>query len=140
MPYDLHIQDIPRYSWSTCHDPKEVGSGSVWEPHGVLLGGSNVNSARISVLAGFSRRITPLVIGFAAVWFLQSVPGQQRPSANRPITPVIGTVKAISGDQITVESGDRTIIVTPDAHTEIWKGKTSHDLSQVQIGDDFAGR
>jgi hypothetical protein len=90
-------------------------------------------------MPGALRLFTPLVIGFVVI-SLHSLPGQQRPPADRPITPVIGTVKAISGNQISVESGDRTIIVATNAHTEVWKGKTSHDLSQVQIGDDFAGR
>ena len=70
----------------------------------------------------------------------ESLPGQQRPSLNQPIIPVIGTVKAISGSQITVESGTSIIHVTTDAHTEVWKGKRSQDLSLVQVGDDFAGR
>jgi hypothetical protein len=91
-------------------------------------------------MAGLSRRTAPLVIGFAAVWFTLSIPGQQRPSSDSPIIPVIGTVKAISGNQIGVDSGENSITVTTDDHTEVWKGKTSHDLSLVQIGDDFAGR
>jgi len=61
----------------------------------------------------------------------------QRPS-NSPIIPVIGTVKSISGNQITVQSGERIINVTTDERTEVWKGKTTHDLSLVQVGDDFA--
>ena len=32
-----------------------------------------------------------------------------------------------------------TSVFTGD-HTEVWKGKTSHDLSLVLVGDDFAGR
>jgi hypothetical protein len=57
-----------------------------------------------------------------------------------PIIPVIGTVKTISGDHITVKSWDRIITVFTDEHTEIWKGKTTHDLSLILVGDDFAGR
>jgi hypothetical protein len=76
----------------------------------------------------------------AAVLLCQSLSGQHRSSSDNPIIPVIGTVKAISGNQIAVESGERMILVATDAHTEVWKGKTSHDLSLVQIGDDFAGR
>jgi hypothetical protein len=63
---------------------------------------------------------------------------QNRPS-DHPIIPVIGTVKSISGNLIAVESGDHIITVATDNHTEVWKGKLSHDLGLVQIGDDFAG-
>ena len=61
-------------------------------------------------------------------------------SPDQPIIPIIGTVKAISGNHIIVDSGDRTITVITDGHTQVWKGKTSHDLGLVQVGDDFAGR
>jgi hypothetical protein len=27
-----------------------------------------------------------------------------------------------------------------DAHTEVWKGRTFHDLSPVQVGDDLSAR
>jgi hypothetical protein len=97
-------------------------------------------SAKMSAMGGLSRRKAPLFIGFAAVWFSPSLLGQQRPSSDSPIIPVIGTVRAISGNRITVESGDRIINVTTDDHTEVWKGKTSHDLSLIEVGDDFAGR
>jgi hypothetical protein len=49
-------------------------------------------------------------------------------------------VKSISGNQISVESGTRIIAVATDDHTEVWKGKTFHDLSPVLIGDDFSAR
>src|SRR5579862_5365678 len=64
--------------------------------------------------------------------------GQHLPSSN-PI-PVIGTVKAVSGKQITVDSGGRSLIVAVTAQTEVWKGETTNDLSLIQVGDDFAGR
>ena len=82
----------------------------------------------------FPRRVSRLAIGMMLVLgIFPCLPGQ-------PINFVMGTVKAISGNQITVESGTRIIQVTTDAHTEVWKGKRSHNLSLVQVGDDFAGR
>ena len=53
---------------------------------------------------------------------------------------MIGTVRSISGNQINVESESRIIVVRTDNHTEVWKGKTSHDLALIHVGDDFAGR
>lgn len=94
----------------------------------------------MSGMVGLSRRIAPLLIGFSAAWFSYSLSGQQGRSPDGPIIPVIGTVKNISGNQIAVESGDRMITVTTDNLTKVWKGKVSHDLGLVQIGDEFAGR
>ena len=66
--------------------------------------------------------------------------GQQPSSSDQPIIPVIGTVKAIAGNVISVASGTRMEMVVTDGNTEVWKGKTYHDLSPVQIGDDFSAR
>jgi len=85
------------------------------------------------MMTGSVRQVSRLAIGLMLVLgIFECLSGQ-------PIVPVIGTVKAVSGNQITVESGTRIIHVTTDAHTEVWKGKRSHDLSLVQVGDDFAG-
>jgi hypothetical protein len=63
-------------------------------------------------------------------------------NAPRPFTRSFPSlaVKSISGNQISVESGTRIIAVATDDHTEVWKGKTFHDLSPVLIGDDFSAR
>ena len=66
--------------------------------------------------------------------------GQQPSSSDQPIIPVIGTVKAIADNVISVASGTRMEMVVTDGNTEVWKGKTYHDLSPVQIGDDFSAR
>ena len=68
------------------------------------------------------------------------LPGQQRSPSNHPIIPVVGTVKAISGHVISVETGAQITSVFASEHSEIWKGKVLHDLSPVQIGDDFSAR
>jgi len=65
---------------------------------------------------------------------------QQRPASGHAIIPVIGTVKAISGNSISVSSGAQLLTFSADAETEIWKGKTFHDLSPVQVGDDLWAR
>ena len=57
-----------------------------------------------------------------------------------PIIPVIGTVKAISSNEIAVESGHRIINVMADERTQVWKGKTTHDLSLALVGDNFSCR
>ena len=62
---------------------------------------------------------------------------QQRSASDRAIIPVVGTVKAISGSTISVDGGAH---VDTDERTEIWKGKTFHDLSPVQVGDDLSAR
>jgi hypothetical protein len=53
---------------------------------------------------------------------------------------VVGTVKAVSANTISVEAGAHVADIITDEHTEIWKGKTFHDLAPVQIGDDFSAR
>jgi hypothetical protein len=65
----------------------------------------------------------------------------QQPSiSDRPIIPVIGKVQSVSGNTISVVTEDRVMEVMANANTEAWKGKTTHNLSQVQIEDDFAAR
>ena len=39
-----------------------------------------------------------------------------------------------------MDAGERIVAVFADEHTEIWKGKIFHDLSLIQVGDDFAAR
>src|ERR1039457_6523234 len=92
-------------------------------------------------MIGFPRLVPRIVLGLlATITFVHHLPGQQRSQSDHPIIPVIGTVKSVSGNQISVESGTRIIAVATDDHTEVWKGKTFHDLSPVHVGDDFAGR
>jgi hypothetical protein len=60
-----------------------------------------------------------------------------------PITqsfPSLASVKSISGNVISVDAGERIVAVFADEHTEVWKGKIFHDLSLIQVGDDFAAR
>jgi hypothetical protein len=92
-------------------------------------------------MIGFSRLVPRAVLVLiATIAFVHRLPGQERSPSVHPIIPVIGTVKSISGNQISVESGTRIIAVATDDHTEVWKGKTVHDLSPVQIGDEFSAR
>src|SRR5689334_1309382 len=88
-----------------------------------------------------AQRWTPVALAIiASASVLYTASGQQRPTTNRPIVPVIGSVKAVSGDVISVATGAAVEEVGTTAHTEIWKGKTFHDLSPVQIGDDLSAR
>src|ERR1035437_4007046 len=92
-------------------------------------------------MIGFSRLVPRAVLVLiATIAFVHRLPGQERSPSVHPIIPVIGTVKSISGNQISVESVTRIIAVATDDHTDIWKGKIFHDLSLVHVGDDFAGR
>ena len=85
-------------------------------------------------MAARFRWFIPLAL--AATW----VSSQQVAPADRQSIPVLGTVTAISGTRITVESGSRRITVATDAATEVWKGTISHRISAVEIGDDFSAR
>src|ERR1039458_738266 len=76
-----------------------------------------------------SPRLVPrVVLVMIATIAAIHLPGQERSPSVHPIIPVIGTVKSISGNQISVESGTRIIAVATDDHTEVWKGKIFHDL------------
>ena len=92
-------------------------------------------------MIGFPRLVPRIVLGLlATITFVHHLSGQQRSQSDHPIIPVIGTVKSISGNVISVDAGERVIAVFTNERTEIWKGKIFHDLSLVQIGDDFAAR
>ena len=92
-------------------------------------------------MIGFPRLVPRIVLGLlATITFVYHLSGQQRSQSDHPIIPVIGTVKSISGNVISVETGKRVIAVFADGNTDIWKGKIFHDLLLVQVGDDFAGR
>ena len=92
-------------------------------------------------MIGFPRLVPRIVLGLlATITFVHHLPGQQRSQSDHPIIPVIGTVKSISGNVISVDAGERVIAVFADGNTDIWKGKIFHDLSLVHVGDDFAGR
>jgi hypothetical protein len=64
---------------------------------------------------------------------------QRSPTAHLDV-PVIGTVRQISGDVISVDSDGKIVEITVDRNGEVWKGKTFHDLSPVRIGDDLSAR
>ena len=77
----------------------------------------------------------------SAIFLASSIlPVAAQSTSQSPIIPVIGTVQAISGHEIIVESGRRIITVSTIERTEVWKGKTTHDLSLVQVGDKFSCR
>ena len=93
------------------------------------------------VVIALSLKVVRLAIFVIAVPPVSShFSGQQSSPSNDPIIPVIGTVQSISGNEVNVRSGSRIIVVRTDDHTEVWKGKTSHDLALIHVGDDFAGR
>src|SRR5260370_16661125 len=75
----------------------------------------------------FLRRTVPRValVLIASIAFVQRLPGQQRSQSDHPIVPVIGIVKSISGNVISVDAGERIVAVFANEHSEIWKGKYS---------------
>jgi hypothetical protein len=77
-----------------------------------------------------------LVIGVIP---LMAAAQQRSPLAHLDV-PVIGTVKGVSGDMVSVDSDGKIVEITVDRNGEVWKGKTFHDLSPVRIGDDLSGR
>jgi hypothetical protein len=91
-------------------------------------------------MIGFPRTVPRVVLVLIATIAFVHLPGQQRSQSDPPIIPVIGIVKSISGNVISVDAGERVIAVFTNERTEIWKGKIFHDLSLVHVGDDFAGR
>ena len=82
----------------------------------------------------FLQAISSLILATftASIAFAQSHP----PSVTS-IKSVDGTVEAISGDVIYVTTGVRLIALSVDDRTEVWKGKTLHGLSTVEVGDDI---
>jgi hypothetical protein len=81
----------------------------------------------------------PLLAVAALVVCNHSV-AQQRQTSEHPIVPVIGIVNWISGNTISVATDGKLVDVIADGRTEIWKGRTFHDLSPIQVGDDFSSR
>jgi hypothetical protein len=81
-----------------------------------------------------------VLVVIATIAFVHRLPGQQRSQSDHPIISVVGTVKGISGKAILVGGGAQATTVVSDERTEIWKGKTFHNLSPIQIGDDFSAR
>lgn len=75
-----------------------------------------------------------------ALPFLSFASPQQIPSSNSPIIPVIGTVKSIAGDRISIEEIGKVTQVLINSHTEVWKGKPTHDPGLIQVGGDFSAR
>src|SRR5260370_6549796 len=92
-------------------------------------------------MIGFSRLVPPVVLVLVeTIAFFQRLPGQQRSQSDHPIIPIVGSVKGLSGKAILVDGGTQATTVVSDERTEFWKGKTFHDLSSVQIGDDLSAR
>jgi hypothetical protein len=79
----------------------------------------------------FVRASTALI---AALVMSTSAFAQELPTA------IIGTVQSVTGNQIHVLSGPNLLTVHVNDHTEIWKGKTLPDLSQLEKGDDISAR
>jgi Domain of unknown function (DUF5666) len=61
-------------------------------------------------------------------------------STPEPPIPVIGTVESVSGNIIHVKTGASPITIHSDGQTEIWKGRTFHDLSPLKVGDNITAR
>jgi hypothetical protein len=55
-------------------------------------------------------------------------------------TSAIGTIEWISGNEIRVNAGTQSITFHADSGTEVWKGKTYHDLSALKAGDEVSVR
>jgi len=53
---------------------------------------------------------------------------------------VIAVVENISGNAIHARTSTESITIHSDARTEVWKGKTFHDLSPLKSGDDISAR
>jgi hypothetical protein len=102
----------------------------------------NPNWRRMNVtVTAFPTHVARVAIGLAVAFAVSDcLTGQQRFPGDHPIIPVVGTVKSISGKAILVDGGAQATTVVSDGRTEIWKGKTFHDLSPVLIGDDFSAR
>src|ERR1035441_10771471 len=61
-------------------------------------------------MIGFPRLVPRIVLGLlATITFVHHLSGQQRSQSDHPIIPVIGTVKTISGNVISVDAGERVI-------------------------------
>src|SRR5258708_2271173 len=56
------------------------------------------------------------------------------------LTAIVGMVQSVSGNLIYIQSGSQLLTLHVDDHTEVWKGKIFHDLSQVEIDDDISAR
>jgi hypothetical protein len=56
------------------------------------------------------------------------------------LTAIVGTVQSVTGNQIHFLSGEKSLMLDVDDHTEIWKGKALPDLSQLEMGDDIWAR
>lgn len=56
------------------------------------------------------------------------------------LTAIVGTVQSVTGNQIHVLSGKKSLTLHVDDHTDIWKGKALPDLSTLEMGDDISAR
>ena len=53
---------------------------------------------------------------------------------------ILGTVEAVSGNVVYVNTDVQVVALTADGSTEVWKGKMFHDISQVAVDDDISAR
>jgi hypothetical protein len=65
---------------------------------------------------------------------------QHRSTSDPVFTSVVGSLENVSGDVIYVNTGAQRSALYTDEHTEVWKGKTFHDLAPLEVGDDITAR
>jgi Domain of unknown function (DUF5666) len=93
------------------------------------------------MLTASPHRFVRMAIGVIICFTIPSgLPAQQPPTSKTPLTTVSGTVENVSGDLIYVNAGSWLVAVQADDHTQVWKGKTFHDLSPLNAGDEIAAR
>jgi len=61
--------------------------------------------------------------------------------AQAPPQIVAGTVVSVAGNQLVVGMGPGgSLLLSADTHSEIWRGRTTNELSILQPGDQVIGR
>jgi hypothetical protein len=60
--------------------------------------------------------------------------------SNLSFTSIAGTVESIVGNIVYVNTGSWLIALHTDDQTEICKGKSSHGVSALQVGDDILAK
>jgi hypothetical protein len=53
---------------------------------------------------------------------------------------VAGKATAVAGDQLTVQSGNVSTLLTCTGTSNIWRGKMGHSLAAIQVGDEISAR
>lgn len=66
--------------------------------------------------------------------------GSDPPTSDHPVISVSGKLEGISANLIYVKFKTQSLAVYTGEHTEVWKGKTFHDLSPLELGDDIFAR